>query len=292
MAEPLTSSAALLTSYFVLTGGTWKLFDKVDDLVSKDAKEKASEWLRGDKSAEVMTARVSRIFSTAFDSLFGTRLFTFRAFGKSCLASLACVVLSFSIAATLHPRDFLAFARSDDLLSNLTTILIVGAILNFIPDYISLIKTRIFIGVLNRARSLLLMPVVLVADACISAALSVLALVVASLLLSQDIDWNAFIFEAFPRMLTLKFSSDEGRIPEGLFLYATFFTSFWLWLSALAAIMLRFGQLLASTRRLFTWLVKIDDKPFKAIGVASLGIETVVFAVLAVVVGIRSIWHA
>jgi hypothetical protein len=92
--------------------------------------------------------------------------------------------------------------------------------------------------------------------------------------------------------LVLLKADPDFPLPMSTWLYATFFTSFWLWLSALAAIVLRFGQLMAWTRRLFTWAVRIDEKPFRAVGVVVLGIETVVFSLLAVIVGARSIWQA
>jgi hypothetical protein len=291
MAEPLTSAAGLVASYFVLTGGTYKLFEKTDDVVSKEAKEKVSEWLRGHESAEGVTARVSRIFSTAFDSVFGTRLFSWRMFARSCLASMLCMLLALTMWAVLRPGEFTAWRllwSQDRREFNVGLIgLVFGGVVNFIPDYCSLLKTRSFIGLLSRASGFPSMTAILAADACISAGLGLLTF---TLLTGYFLgEWDKVLGYIWLYVLPLR--ADASGPPAGAFFYASFFTSFWLWLSALAAIILRFGQLLSSTRKFFAWLVKINEKPFKAIGVVALGMETVVFTVLAVVVGIRSIWH-
>jgi hypothetical protein len=308
MAEPITSSAALLTSYFVLTGGTWKLFDKVDDLVSKEARQKVSEWLRGENSVEGLTTRASRMFSTAFDSVFGTRLLSFRAFGRSCLASMACLLLAFSIWAWMRPsqlQSWITFMHSSysktvatqsysPTIIALAYIVVVGivgiffCVTNFVPDYLSLIKTRAFIALLNRTSNIFLKIAILIADACVSAGLSLLALILLYVLIKGD-KWTVLWKDMFLYILPL---SVEGHdVPIGMCFYATFFTSFWLWLTALGATILRLGHLTTSVRKFFTWLVRVDEKPFKAVGVAALGIETVAFAALAVVAGIQTVWH-
>jgi hypothetical protein len=311
MAEPLTTSAALLTSYFVLTGGTWKLFDKVDDLISKEAKDRAAEWLRGEGGPEGLTTRMSRIFSNAFDSVFGTKLFSFRMFWRSCLASLACFVLLWLIWAALRPGEFHdVLAPISSYVAKLSpqrAVITVGIMIvivplltviavgtqNFITDYICLIKSRAFIALLTRSRSLRTKVAILTVDTCISAGLGLLTYVFIYHFLLKwgwDQTWTNFWTYVLPMKAIPVKAGSSG--PMSGYFYATLFTSFWLWLTALGAFVLRLGQFMTSTRKLFTWLVRIDEKPFRAIGIAALGIETVVFAVLAVIVGVRSIWHA
>jgi hypothetical protein len=300
MEHESVSSIAGFATYLGVTGFTYKLFEKTDDIVSKEAKKKTAEWLRGEKS-EGLPTRVSRIFSNAFDAVFGTRLLSFRAFFRSCLASLACMLLAFFLWGTLRPGEFLALA-SDRItfMVDVVLTLLLGAIFNFLPDYLSLIKTRAFIGLLNRTSGLVSSVAILAVDAFFSAGLGLLFFFVGGFVIYASAvsfegkhvvvspDWPYIAKVVWNNILLLKKTSDTP-VPVGVWFYATFFTSFWLWLSALAVIILRVGQLLAWTRNLFTWAVRIDEKPFKAIGVAALGVETLVFLVLALAMGLRSV---
>jgi hypothetical protein len=388
--ESITGAAALFASYLVVTGGTYKLFEKTDDIVSREAKEKAAEWLRGGKG-EAVTIRISRLFSNAFDSVFGSE-FPPDTYAKSCLASLVCILLSLCVWASLRPTEFLAWIHGSVPLRDLAATLALGGGLNFIPDYLSLIKTRAFITLLSRKAGFLSGVAILAADACVSVGLGLLAFMLLSalefasgsmnsemllavlsvtgvcwiiamlaaalsfgqstllktqwfrfhlqlymlaavlpLILVGDVFqllgvfdwhtagerlvkwfghsirnnivgheraflgrswgdkfWSVFWNTVWESVVSLRAPTPE-TLPRGLWFYATFFTSFWLWLSALAAIILRLGQAVSATRKFFNWFVKIDEKPFKAIGLAALGVETMVFLVLALIMGVRSV---
>jgi hypothetical protein len=69
MPQELIGVVALSATYLGLAGGTYKLFGKVDELATKEAREGAAKWLRGEKDASVTTS-IPRIFTNAFDSVF------------------------------------------------------------------------------------------------------------------------------------------------------------------------------------------------------------------------------
>jgi hypothetical protein len=202
----------------------------------------------------------------------------------------------FSVWVALRPEDFLHWIRGKGFVfAVVVTVIFLVPITNFLPDYLSLIKTRKLVELLNRTQCVSLKIVILGVDAVLSAGFGLVTLTLLVQILSAALTMGGtpddpnYLLDMLRAAIGISPFGGNGLSYVGLWFYATFFTSIWLWLTALGASILRFGHVMTSTRKVFAWLFKIDEKPFRAIGAVVLAIETIAFAASAVVMGIRSL---
>ena len=88
-------------------------------------------------------------FCSGFDHFFGKRHFSVPCFLRSCLMSLSVVFFSYLVCE--HKGMFERRATNG---MPVYTALIIGAVINCLPDYLSLLETRFILGLFKRARSL------------------------------------------------------------------------------------------------------------------------------------------
>jgi len=71
--------------------------------------------------------------------------------------------------------------------------------------------------------------------------------------------------------------------PWGIFFYSTFFTSVWVWLYALAGGLLKLAQALGVAWRGLRWLLDIEQKPLRSMGLVANLLITLVYLVMPIV---------
>jgi hypothetical protein len=256
----------------VLFGVVYKLFERVENVLTDDTKLEIAVWLLGVKSAEKVTSW-PRTFSKVFDAVFGLKHLSIVCFFRSCIVSSAilflCYLHSFLQLRARLPTLHLTWHGT-------ALVLGVGILANAMPDYLSLLKTRSLIGVLPAAPQRLWI-LVLALDVGIDVIFAYLSLIFATVLL---LFLTAGDYAQAVTMLPWSISEAVHfrSPPEFLFwFYPAFFTSVWLWLYASSGFILtiagRFDLGLNWLNRHFD----VEKKPLQSIGLVSAALVAVAY---------------
>ena len=149
----LISFGAYVLSWVGISYGIHRLFKKAEDVLNQETKKSVTKWLKNlDVAGKVHNW--THAFAESFDAVFGKKRRSWKCFFRSCLAStLASVILIF-IWAWIRPDEFFAVWRNKDFKSQLILFPILLALLNFLPDYLSLLETRYIIKRMTKTISL------------------------------------------------------------------------------------------------------------------------------------------
>lgn len=280
--------AGLAGAWAATVSGTWTLFEKADANASDTARDQARSLA---KSGAFLGAseKWAKVFMNAFDSIFGDRLVSWSAFGRSCIASVCCFAIAFLVWAFLRPQQLNELIHSDDVGFELLASLLVVAMFNIIPDYLSLIQTRWFIGRLQMSRRSFAAILLLIGNAIASA---LIGLITSAIIVSLTYD-TTIVRALFDRseiqeiagiiaQRVIPMQAEPGRIPIGLFPYASFFTSIWLWLYCLSSALLKLTRGVGFAQSAVTKIINVEEKPFAALGAIAVLLESALFFVIAV----------
>lgn len=232
--------------------------------LSQDKKDSLTLWLWGEYESTW-----SHQFCNLFDAVFGARHLSWRCFVRSSIASgVAVLALYFFLAGVLNVMDERV---SDTLVQGETgdialwQVVAIGALVNVIPDYVSLFETRWLLKRFERVRSVAGQLAVLAADAVFTGAIIWVAI-------------NAF---QVARGETLLSAVDMLALFSvfSLFFYSTFLTSIWAWLYCLSTWFMR-----VFSRTPLKDILPLDKEPVRQIAlvgsvivlVAALGLSPVV----------------
>lgn len=228
--------------------------------MSPDAKESLALWLMGTEEDNW-----PRQFRALFDRTFGERPLSARFVLRSCIASLLAVLalyLLFDVALGVMET------RAESRLA-LAQALLIGAAINLVPDYLSLVETRWLLGQMRRVRSVPGQVALLALDLAVTA-----ALIWASISLYRWIAGEGPV----GAVEMLAFFS-----PYALFFYSTFLTSVWAWVYCLSAWVLKLF-----TRAGLARLLDVENKPVSQlalVGAAMLLLASLPLAPLAAPAG-------
>lgn len=260
------------------------LFWKADEAIADDARLAISKQLQ---SLRVYDTQISwpYAFITMFDSIFGNRHWSLFCFFRSALISI--LLLSF--------LSLLCFCFGDhntkfEIYVYIFLILFAGFIIaipmNVIGDYFSLLATRFIVNVLIKSRKITTLFFILVADFVITTiwvfAAGTVTVAVILLVLSQlDISarYDLDVFGVLNRMIlethrgkndVVRFAGYERDPAAWLLIFSiitTYLTSFWLWVTAIGWIFVRFGSRIQQGVGFLQWLLPINTKPLRSIGI-------------------------
>ena len=290
-----------------VAGGIWFLFDKTEETVTENVRAQTVDWLTAG-SVKDMIDDVPSVFQVVFDKVFGERHLTWTCFYRSCFASLLAVGLVLAGWFATRP-EARALAGEPAFIRSVLWLVFFTGLLNFIPDYLSLLETRF---VLKRWAGRWRTRTLLLSDAVFTAAISFLVISFSMSLVygsgvildaggatdagSMRVDvrtvalgsaWDQFVDmatfqEEYGAIALSVMASDEGvsgevPIPVGVFFYSAFITSVWLWLFALATLVLRWVSFIGDRFRPFAEAMGYREAPFRAVGYASIVVVTVAF---------------
>ncbi len=255
-----------LASWFATMGGLWTLFDRAEKVATQEAKKRVFKWLK-DISLEVNVAAES--FTSAFDSIFGTKKFSSRFVMLSIAASLLAVASLTLLWSSKTPDDI-------DIGHRLRAMFLTAPLWNAIPDYFSLIETRIVLGYIIsknvKGNSILKW---LAIDFIFTVVIFSIFYFGSSALLGEMDDAPRYFVDGF----TL-----DGGWPDtpsvGVFFYSTFFTSIWLWLFVLSKIAITPLNKLLKLFKIIRGGLDIENQPFKSIGFISMILTSIVYGVM------------
>lgn len=259
------------------------LFSYADKAASPEGKVRARALL--DFAWKDTITRWPSVFVEMFDSIFGERHFTWRCFWRSCVASLAavsvCSVFFYWLRPEMAGEMFENFAIAD-----WWPLLLFFIGFNLLPDYFSLLETRVVLRILTRGnRTWMSIATAVTCDFMLTLMVFVGGGILLAVLLILFLGGN--VSNAVDNVIgsvipAFGFGPAHRResLSLGIFLYSTFFTSIWLWLYALATFAGKLLLPILNRIQKFKKLVDLDNKPFLALGWLSVIIVTVGFAVV------------
>jgi len=288
--------AAWTTTWGVVANRCWNASKHLEDIASPEFRKATSDWLaRLDAGSSLET--IAQAFAGAFDRVFGSRHLSWKCFGRSCAASYLFATLLVLIAIFVYGRT---------PVDGVVGFVVITAVLNVIPDYFSLLKSRYIIRKLTTTRSQSAGVLLVVLDALGSGLIGFLSVIVLATsfywvvgkVFSGFLDVTAGPSDARPDIIVALSEAvsnlDVGALfrlqptfdmdlPAGVWLYATFMTSVWGFLYVMSGVIIRRASRLAGpiNRAIgaWKWSFDITAKPFLAIGMMLNGLIGICYAV-------------
>jgi hypothetical protein len=271
---------AYLASFLGISAGIYTLFARADDVVSAKTKKSFVDGLKRNAETETEDAR-PQYFAHMFDSVFGSRHFALRCFIRSCAASLFAVVFLFLLWAGTDQRGWQQFAQTASV-NPVLPVVVTPILFNFLPDYISLLKSRVILSRLRGGGHTFLL---LTFDLLASAGIAIVAILAGMLMFDafdQYMSTGSFhvrlaLVERVligPELQNAIAFRYEGGLPLCVFFYSTMLTSIWALLFVLSSSTLRAS---ASAARLLERFFDLNKKPFSSVGFLSVILVAVIY---------------
>ncbi len=252
------------------------LFWNADGAISKEFREDIRDRLvRID--LDVSGVNWVDVFNRLVDWIFGPRLISLRAVLISFLVSIAFVLL-FSVVLLLVVADQSGEWLTEDLLMPLIAITLIGALLNPVIDFVSLLQTRWILRIneiwsgsmLNKIAALILDFIATLAIFTIGFGIVTelfFSLLSGGINLFEDVLWVDIVDVVLAALLF-----GDG-VPEdaiaSVFLYSTLMTSIWLWLFIAGAFVIRNAARFQRGVQVLRYALPINEKPMRSIGMVA-----------------------
>ncbi|MFV8750445.1 hypothetical protein ACNOYE_07825 [Nannocystaceae bacterium ST9] len=272
------------------------LFLLGDRWLGRESRRDLGNWLIDDARAEARVDALPRAFIEWFDALFKVRKIgvprwlggelVLPNFWRSALASFLALVAAFVV--WLANKG--ALAQPDQAVGDNTGLLLfmygsATVITNIIPDYLSLVESRWVLGRMSTTRSLLGKLAWLALDIVATSAIVFGFLWVSGwLLLPLVPPEHAYAVGCLSResydltrmidiaIAGLTFSTPAGTLNydvSGIYIYSSFFTSFWVWLYLGSGLLVRAAQFVPGLREFLRKACKVQDYPLRVLAVVS-----------------------
>ncbi|MCA9687093.1 MAG: hypothetical protein KC457_33315 [Myxococcales bacterium] len=268
------------------------LFWLGDRTLGREQRRELGGWLLDDLPAEARVDALPRTFIEWFDRLFRTRAVRVAGitlhlprFGRSALASFLALVAAFVV--WIANKGGLSQPPTSGTNIGLLLLLYGSATVatNIIPDYLSLIESRYVLGRMSETRSLLGKLAWLAVDAVATCTIVFMFLWFSGWLLLPLVPENSLYAVGcltrdnydFARMVDitvagLTFSTPPGTLNydvSGIYIFSSFFTSFWVWLYLGSSLLVRGAGLLPPLRSFLRRACRVDDFPLRVLAVIS-----------------------
>jgi hypothetical protein len=288
-------------------------FEKWENVATERERNAYRQWLYNPTFGISLNSSWSRAFILVFERIFGERHFSWKCFRNSCIASFISLTLVAIIFYSLN--QYLITSHLKHKWQTILTYIIFSLILNIIPDYLALFKTRFIlnkIGSYNideKVPTLRIIAVDLLLNFIISSATFFLVFLITGLKFRRVYriqggltNWKTvppMTTDLEPFVYTIQWSTSE--IFEGavfldnifsIFFYSTFFTSASIWIFTFSGFLIKkIGHIDEKLKSFdigrFIKKEMIEDKPIYCLGfvlVRLVGIPVVFIAVLSSIV--------
>ncbi len=271
---PLLLHAA---TWATIAFGIGYLFEQAENVASSETKAAVSRWLNNLDPAGAV-ASWPTTFATIFDHVFGECHLSWRCFSRSCVASFASVAIMTLIWGMLRPSQFIEFFLSAGI-NAIFFIFILTAILNLIPDYLSLLETRYVIKWMSRTSSRARILALLVIDFTVTGGIGLVAISGFGLLIPSN--WGTITnFISWFLRYSLPLSVPQTGVASlGIWFYSAFFTSVWVWMYVLSGSVVRLMEYLGIGVDRFKVVLDIENKPLRSLGFVSIILFTIAYVV-------------
>lgn len=154
--ELLNKPPGQLAAGGVLFGAVFGFFKKVEELLKDSTKVEIARWLRvKNLEADLLAVEAEnwpKTFTVIFDRVFGNKHLSWKCFLRSAAFSL--VIGSVTL---LQYRDIYTVSSSTEALI-LSWMVVLITFANVLPDYISLVETRLILSFMSRASPYMWIP--------------------------------------------------------------------------------------------------------------------------------------
>jgi hypothetical protein len=289
-------------TFFGIMGSVALAFEWADGGLSQESRAKLSLWLRSVPGAAQIDAWAS-VFPNLIDRVFGKKALSFKFFLRSCIASIAAVVIAEALSIAVLGRNALTSGNGWMAYETLAYYLWLALPINCVPDYFSLLFSRFIVRQMAKRPTKVRVFVLLTVDSVVSVAIAIAAigmiapyLYVFGTVGASDVYAQGFREEVSLFVFTLASYVRALMGPGGwgpflrLYLFASMFTSVWVWLYVAASVATR---IINSARVMWVKVLpflSIEDRPMQAIGRVA-GILAAL-AYLAILGGIWLLQHA
>ncbi|PRP90306.1 hypothetical protein ENSA5_66020 [Enhygromyxa salina] len=281
-----------LIACLAIVGFVVVLFLFGDRMLARERRQELGGWLIDELPSEARVDALPKAFIEWFDRLFRTRTFVVLGrelhlprFWRSALASFLALVAAFVVWIANKG----GFSQPPSSGTNLGLLLLLygGAtvVTNIIPDYLSLVESRFVLGKMSETRSLLGKLAWLALDVVATATIVFCFLWGSGYLLLPLVPEDSLYAVGcltqetfdFDRMLDitiagLTFSTPPGTINydvSGIYIFSSFFTSFWVWLYLGSSLLVRLAQLAPGLRGFLRRACRVQDYPLRVLAVVS-----------------------
>ncbi len=253
---------------------------------AQSLKAQVTRWLKTTDPAKVAAGWLST-FVQIFDRVFSEKLLSWRCFRRSCIASMAAVLVVTLYWAASRPREVLAIFTAGQAVDAALSYIVLTLMLSLLPDYVSLLKSRKLIGWMNRSPR----PRRLISGVALDLLGTVTLVALAwhfHLLLKLSVlhgsEYPRGLLFRLPIYLTVmvifgsfSLSAAPGYTPWGIWPWATLFTAAWATLYAVAGALLILARYLGIGLSGVRWGLDVDGKPIAALGVGSMVVVAVLY---------------
>ncbi len=299
--EIASSVALYLGTAAAAAGFVWGVFDKLEGVLSKHSKQSLHRWLVN-YQGKAVTVRWSVILTQLFDSLFGKKHLSFRCFFRSSIASLIVIFFLLLVTISRNPQllGFITSTVKAGMHTRVKWLYVSWFLATLIPDYISLLKTRLLLAWMRKVPGkftvlLLLLDFILTT---VVARFSVALVFSMAVLLNVNLKpettgfmkvagrmWREFLQGilsplSFPP-ISSGMSDTHIFVSVAPWFYATYATSVWVWLYVSAGLLVKGGKALDVTSNWFRSVLDIEGQPVRSIGVVASLLTFILFIVSA-----------
>ncbi len=280
-----------LVSYILAYGGIigviWFLFSKSEDTLNDKTKKSITRWLKNLNPVGPVKSWPSQ-FAAMFDKIFGEKHLGLRCFLRSSVASIVATTILTLIWIMIRPEEFnnLYDAQRYGYVFFLGFQLSFSSAFNIIPDYISLLETRLIIRHLRRRSSSIRTVALLAVDVLLTALIwkipfSFIGAIMATRIMGTPFFQNFIaLVTSNGRLLSLSTGGGTEAPAVGIYFYSTFFTSVWIWAYVFSGIIVKLARSLDVS---VTWLrvhFDIETKPLRSMAMVSILIVTMIFVIV------------
>jgi len=263
LSTAVTQYAPILkgATFVGIVGGVERGFNWFDGLLNDNARSGLSNWLKNVPGDEQIDAWI-RVFPNLIDRVFGPKAISWRFILRSCVASFVAfttVLIFFLIFVRLSPEAEQTFQAG-----YLPGIVAMILIINFIPDYFSLLISRWIVRTMAKYPRFTHIAFLLVLDVILILSLVLSALFAVGFYF--NLSGNAFTLPNLSHALSETVSDIIHTVAFRIFMLTSLFTSVWVWLYVLSSVAIRILHKLR-----FIWVrsvpfLNVDRKPMQAVG--------------------------
>jgi hypothetical protein len=271
----------------VATGGLFygvqKFFKTVEETLNDDTKRLITNWLKP-RTTSSPSQNWPETFTRIFDKTFGTKHLSWKCFARSSIVSVLIFILC--ATAQMFRKRVLGDAPSEIAISVLIA-LFVGSLTNVIPDYVSLLETRLVLRYMSRTEQAGKWVLLILLDGLVTIAWAT-AFVLGIQRVYAFLFPHLYLFAFRHPNLFWQYAAAYGEDIlwvwvldfRWTFVVPAFFTSVWLWLYAGSGLFIRLLQETKHGAQLVPRYFDVEKKPLQSIGIvgatlAVLGLWTV-----------------
>lgn len=249
-------------------------FEALQNTATEDTKQITALWIKK-KSLPDHPGSLRFQILLIFDSLFDSRIVSIKFLCRSLFATL--IGISFSVIIWviiyLYTGEFDKLGAKDPLWS---IVILMAIIFNFIPDYFSLIETRMVIGEMQKHNTKASIIFFIIFDFFLTTSIYSLYVTLVGSLFSV-----VYTNNYFPLI--------NKHIITGLFvalflgIFSTYLTSIWVWIYSITGIFLRMLSLIGKPFFLLRdKILNVDEFPFRVMGIFSSILFTIFFSLIII----------